>query len=69
MYKFYVICMKTKNNYKLYLSCSFGKSMKWDNKEEACWFENYEEAERFAKQYFKNFNKWFIEEIECKECV
>lgn len=65
MWLFYIICMKTKTNRVLYLSCDKGNSMKWStNKNEACWFDNSSEANKFANQYFKTFKEWYITEIE-----
>ena len=58
MEEFYVIAM---NNKKLYLGCTEKeKAMKWTNLEEACWFNTYSEAEKFAQNYFKNFKNYFV---------
>lgn len=61
---FYIITMKTKENTKLYLAADIGNSCKWlFDKNESIWFETYQDAEKFSNQYFKNFNKYTIEEI------
>lgn len=55
---FYVVNMIGK---KLYLGCTNNvHSMKWTTLDDACWFNTYSEAERFAKDYFKNFKNYQI---------
>lgn len=62
---FYSITMKTKNNKKLYLKEGKGNSLEWTfNRDECIWFELEQQAINCAKNYFKNFNNWFIEEFE-----
>lgn len=61
---FFRIFMNTKFNGKLYLRADKGNSCKWDKKSKAIWFNTYSEAEKFCKQYFKNFNNYQIEEFE-----
>lgn len=63
METFYVIVMNTRNNYKLYLCCGHGKSMTWGKKADSCWFNSKGQAEKFAKEYFKSFSKWSVEEL------
>ena len=61
--EFYIIVMKLNNGKKLYLKCTNSeKRLEWTaDKEEACWFNFEDEAEKFAKSYFKNFTEWFVE--------
>ena len=61
---YYRIIMKTYDGKKLYLKDGVGKSCEWTfNKQEALWFETNKEAEDFAKQYFKNFSNYEIEDF------
>lgn len=61
---FYLITMKTKNNKTLYLG-EQGKYLGWSfDYNEAIWFEYDYQAETFAKDYFKHFDKWEIKDIE-----
>lgn len=63
---FYLITMTSKNNKTLYLG-EQGKKLGWSfNYNEGLWFNFYSEAENFAKDYFKHFDKWEIKEIEYK---
>lgn len=63
----YVIATKGRNNKEIYLKCSDEETtndtilMKWttDIEESYADFE-YSNIEKFAKNYFKNFNKWYI---------
>lgn len=63
----YVIATKGRNNKEIYLKCSEEETtkdiilMKWttDIEESYADFE-YSNIEKFAKNYFKNFNKWYI---------
>ena len=63
----YVIATKGKNNKEIYLKCSEEETtddrilMKWttDIEESYADFE-YSNIEKFAKNYFKHFNKWYI---------
>ena len=69
MENFYRITMLTKDNKKLYLTEDYwcGKNAeklvcKWTfTKANALWFETLQQAENFAKDYFKNFSKYNIE--------
>jgi hypothetical protein len=64
-YSFVAICMKTKNGKDIYLG-EQGKGLGWKfDYNEAVWFETYQEAEKFAKDYFKHFDKWGIKEVYC----
>ena len=65
---FYMVAMKTRNGKTLFLmEGQTINSMKWTfDKQEAVWFELPIQAENFAREYFRNFNNWFIEEIEWK---
>ena len=63
----YVIATKGKNNKEIYLKCSNRESkdgrilMEWtEDINEAMATFTYTEVEECAKQYFKNFNKWYI---------
>ena len=68
---FYRIIMHTRDGKKLYLTENtwYGKNSEkinctWDfNYNNALWFETYDEAEEFAKGYFKNFTGYEIEEF------
>lgn len=63
---FYIITMKTKANKTIYLFANEKNNGKVEwcfRKKDAIWFETFRDAERFAKNYFKNFNNWVIEEI------
>ena len=41
---------------------------KWTkNKNDGIWFSDEENAKRFAKQYFKNFNKYTIKEVNAEK--
>lgn len=62
---FSVITMKTKNNKILYLG-EQGNKLGWSfDYNEAIWFNTFEEAENFAKDYFKYFDKWEVKEVYC----
>lgn len=66
--EFYVITMQTKNDKTLYLKekdtnndiilCEWG--FDYNN---AIWFDTIDSLEKFAKSYFKNFNKWGIKVV------
>ena len=63
----YVIATKGKNNKEIYLKCSDENTtkdiilMKWTTDIEESYADfNYSDIEKFAKNYFKNFNKWYI---------
>lgn len=61
----FVIATKGRNNTEVYLKCDETEvnriSMKWttDINESYADF-NYSDIEKFAKNYFKNYNKWYI---------
>ena len=65
----YRITMKTRDNKKLYLSEDhwYGKnaekiSCKWTfTANDALWFETQEDAQDFCRDYFKNFDRYEIE--------
>ena len=68
-YDFEVITMKTKEGKTLYLKASDKESKnivcEWTfDKQTAIWFEIDGSAEKFAKSYFRTFNKWIIENIK-----
>ena len=63
--QFSLISMQTKNGKTIYLGeqdNSFGWTFNYNN---ALWFNTYDEAERFARDYFKNFKNWEIKDIDC----
>lgn len=58
MEEFYVIKIVNK---KVYLGASDNSnSFIWTKKKDSVWFDDQEKAERFANDYFKNFNNWEI---------
>lgn len=67
----YRICMMSKNNKKLYLEVSnFWYTKDGEIKRQLGWtwdkwcgmqFEKEEDAKKCAQDYFKNFDKWFID--------
>ena len=67
-YYLYGITMKTSGGKTLYLKCSSRETadpykvlMDWSfNKEATCLWESYEDCEKFAKKYFKNFSNYSI---------
>lgn len=59
----YIITMKTSNNKTLYLTINNDKYEWTFNKSNSLWFTDYNDIEKFCKQYFKHFNKWEIVEI------
>lgn len=62
--QFSVITMKTKNNKVIYLG-EQGSLLGWTfDYNEALWFNTNDEAESFARDYFKNFKDWEIKTIE-----
>ena len=64
MYDFTVICMKTKNDKTLYLGEGHGKALNWVfDVNEAIWFETQDEVSKFAQNYFKTFQDWFLQDI------
>ena len=65
--RLYVIATRGRNNKEVYLKCSNkelqnGKIlMKWtEDINEAMATFSYSEIEQCAKNYFKNYNKWYI---------
>ena len=65
---FYRIVMNTLSGKKLYLKAGkcIGDKMncEWEfTNENAIWFDTHKEAENFAKDYFKNFKEYKIEEF------
>lgn len=63
----YVIATKGRNNKEIYLKCSEEETtkdiilMKWTTDIEESYADfDYSSIEKFAKNYFKNFNKWYI---------
>lgn len=62
---FNIITMKTKTDKILYAKAGHGKSIEWTfDKKDAIWFQTEEEAEKFCKNYFKNFKDYEIETIK-----
>lgn len=62
---FSIITMKTKTDRTLYAKAGHGKSIEWTfDKQDAIWFQTEEEAEKFCKNYFKNFKDYEIETIK-----
>ena len=62
---FSIVTMKTKTGKKLYLKSGKGKAAEWTfDKQDAIWFQTEEEAEKFCKNYFKNFKDYEIEYIK-----
>lgn len=68
---FFRVIMKTRNGKKLYL-CEdswYGKNAekikcKWEfSSVNALWFETEENAQDFCKEYFKNFDRYEIEDF------
>ena len=57
---FYVI--KLNKNKTVYLK-AIENGFKWDKKEDAIYWQTWADAEKFAKNYFKNYNSWIIEEV------
>ena len=61
---FYEITMNTKGGKPLHLAADNGNSCKWVfDRTNSIWFNTLEEAQKFAKQYFKNFKNYNIEEF------
>lgn len=71
----YRICMNSKEGRKLYLTVdqvfglnkdgTYKRSYKWSPvKIGSMEFDKKQEAEEFAKEYFKHFDKWFIDYSE-----
>lgn len=65
----YLVCMDTYSGKRLYLAQTNpyvsnwkeAKTYEWQfNRQGAMEFESEESATEFAKNYFKNFNKWYI---------
>lgn len=61
---FYTVTMKTQKGKKLYLSM-------WDDHptwtfdfDKACYWDTKEMAEKFSKEWFKDFTGWSVEEIK-----
>lgn len=64
--EFYVICMKNCKDKTIYVMENVGNNIKWTfDINEAIWFETQDSAEKFARGYFKNFDKWYIGEVYC----
>lgn len=62
---FSIVTMKTKTEKKLYLKSGKGNAVEWTfDKQDAIWFQTEEEAEKFCKNYFKNFKNYEIETIK-----
>lgn len=70
-YEFFGITMATKTGRTLYLKCSDKETkdpykvlMDWTfNIDEACLWEDYDSCNKFAKEYFKIFNNYNVEQI------
>jgi len=61
---FFVISMLTYDGRRLYLKSDGGYNREWTfDRNQAIWFSTYDDAESFAKKWFKNFKSWEI--IEC----
>ena len=66
--RLYVIATKGRNNKEIYLKCSDKEInnkiiMNWsEDLEESYADYDYSRIEKFAKEYFKNYNKWYIKE-------
>lgn len=67
----YVIATRGRNNKEIYLKCSNKESkdhkilMEWtENIDEAMATFSYSEIEQCGKNYFKNYNKWYIKDYE-----
>ena len=65
----YKVCMDTYSGKRLYLAQNNPYVGKWQNAKTYEWqfapegameFDTKEEAEKFAKKYFKNFTGWYI---------
>lgn len=65
----YKVCMNTYSGKRLYLAQTDPRVMNWKDAKTYEWqfnpngameFDSEQEAIDFAKQYFKNFNKWYI---------
>ena len=65
----YNICMDTYNGKRLYLTHNDLYGRKWNEVKSYEWsfdvrgamqFDTIEEAEKFAKKYFKHFDRWYI---------
>lgn len=63
VFDFVCICMKTRKGKKMYLCCGDTlDSFVWKfDKAESCMFNTEEQAEKFAKNYFKNFQGWELD--------
>lgn len=70
-YIFYGITMLTKKGQRLYLSCSSKKTkdpnrmlMEWSfDIEKACLWDSDQDCNKFATDYFKEFNNYEIRQI------
>ena len=65
---FVAIAMVNKKGRKMYLKASDKPSKnvvcEWSfDYNEAIWFNTDSEAEKFAKQYFKSFANWCLEDV------
>lgn len=59
----FVITMKTKNGKTLYLYSNDAEKFEWTFDMEKAYADDcYSSIEKFAKNYFKHFNNWCIEE-------
>ena len=60
---FYQITMETKTGKKLYLSMTEGNPTWCFNPYTACYWNDEQKATRFAKDWFKNFYDYKVEEV------
>lgn len=65
----YVIATKGRNNQEIYLKCKEVETqkdtilMEWTTDIEKSYADTtYSNLEKFAKNYFKNYKKWYIKE-------
>jgi len=60
LYTAYIITMKTKEGKKLYLT----SDKEWSFiKDEGMWFAELEEAQNFAEEWFKSFDRYEFDKI------
>ena len=57
---FYTI--KLSKNKNIYLR-AVENGFKWDKIDNAIYWQTWRDAEKFAKNYFKKYNDWIIEEV------
>lgn len=60
---FYQITMETKTGTKLYLDMMTGSPTWSFNPHNACYWDDELTAERFAKEWFKTFTGYKVEEV------